>query len=194
MFSVLKVEEFQVFRRGIPLIKPVSFELRRGQIVRVTGENGTGKTTLLESVIGRHREWSGSLKIEAKDISYKRQRGVAFESLTLREAWELVVGVDSAEYYRSLLKILALDEISSRAIGLLSGGEAQRAMLTLALIRRHDLILLDEPLAGIDAKSVDLIAACLEQHAYYSAVLLVEHKPSQRLQVIEEVCLERASN
>ena len=193
MSSVLEVRQLRIFRGSLSLIKPVSFGLSRGEIVRITGDNGTGKTTLLEAVMGFHREWKGTLDLKAKGVSYKRQRGVAFESMTLEEAWCLVIGATPA-VYEDLLTSLDLVKVSKRAIGLLSGGEAQRAMLTLALARSHDLMLLDEPLAGIDSESVDLIAACLERHTCSSAVVLVEHKPSQKLRVTREVHLERSGD
>jgi ABC-type Mn2+/Zn2+ transport system ATPase subunit len=189
--GVLEVDKLIVLRRGRPLIAPVSFRVHRGAATRITGDNGTGKTTLLETLLGVHHEWKGAIRSELITISYKRQGAPAFESLTLRESALLVVGT-TGERRARLATALGLSALLDTPVGLMSGGKAQRAMLFLAMLRENDLLLLDEPLVGVDPESADLIAACLKQHRGRSALLFVEHRPSQAFDVAEEIQLERA--
>jgi ABC-type Mn2+/Zn2+ transport system ATPase subunit len=191
VFNVLEMVDLVVFRRGSPLIKPVSFEIEHGEVVRVTGDNGTGKTTLLETILGLHREWQGTLRLAKIQISYKRQGAPAFESLTLNESWPLIVGA-TPERRKRLLQSLDLWTLSDQPVGLMSGGEAQRAMLFLAMLRVNELLLLDEPFVGVDDDSKTLISNCLKRDRGQAALLVVEHRPSRDLEVGKEIQLERS--
>ena len=193
MSSVLEVRELRVFRGKRPLTHPVSFTLAFGEVLRITGDNGRGKTTLVESLIGLYGEWRGSIDLRTKSVSYKRQVVPAFFSLKLCEIGPLLIGFDQ-EKFGEVLDLLQLRAFWRRPIGLLSGGEAQRAMLALALARRHDLLVLDEPFGGVDDHSASLIRACLLQDLAARATIIVEHRTSLDFPVTRVLSLEHSGD
>ena len=193
MSSVLNIRDLSVMRASKPLTQPITLSLSLGDVLRITGDNGRGKTTLLEAIVGIHKEWKGAIEIRAAGISFKRQGAPAFESLNLEEVAPLLVGYQPPRY-QDILYSLKLAELSQTPIGLLSGGEAQRVMLALCLLKQHHLLLLDEPFVGVDPESAELIAHALAFESRERGTIVVEHKPSTRLQFTNEVVLEPPLN
>jgi ABC-type Mn2+/Zn2+ transport system ATPase subunit len=159
----------------------ISFQLRRGERVAVVGPNGAGKSTLFNIVSGTLRPTSGQAQVYgyASDehicIAYVPQRThvdwtfpVNVSDVVMmgrvgklglfrwpkRRDWEIVA--DS-------LALVGMDHLAKRQIGELSGGQQQRAFIARALAQEAELMLMDEPLTGLDVKSQEDIFAILEK-------------------------------
>lgn len=171
-------------------------ELEKGKIHIVVGPNGSGKTTLLRVLSSLTPPTTGSVHIFGQDLFRlpRTQRLAATRRLTLCfqkpylfnmsvhrniEYGLTARGVKSAERagrVHSVLKSLKVEELACRNARTLSAGEARRVALARALVIEPELLLLDEPVAGIDRASVPLVeAAIADQHSRECTVVVATH-------------------
>jgi len=150
------------------VIDNMNLTIRDGEMLALLGPSGCGKSTTLFTICGIHRMNKGELLFGDRDVSglpsQKRNVGVVFQNYALYPhmsvfeniAFPLTVRKDSkADIDREVRAIAALTHIADlleRRPGQLSGGQQQRVALTRALVRKPDVLLLDEPLANLDAK------------------------------------------
>ncbi|MCQ8892721.1 MAG: metal ABC transporter ATP-binding protein [Candidatus Methanosuratincola sp.] len=171
--AVIEVKDLDVMRSGALVIQGASFEIDKGDYVGIVGPNGGGKTTLLLAVLGIIPRQRGTVKIFGKDlerfsdwgkIAYVSQDAINFDSdfpLTVRELVSLgqlgprSIGrpLKRADWSRvdEALEFMGISDLAGKRIGELSGGQKQRMFVAMALVRDPDVIILDEPVAGIDA-------------------------------------------
>jgi zinc/manganese transport system ATP-binding protein len=179
--------------------RDVSLTVERGQFVAVLGPNGAGKSTLVRAVLGLQPLAAGNATVlgrrpgDANDrIGYLPQRRSFDESTRIRGLDVVRLGLDGARWglplpgARSRAAAARVDEVialvgatayAGRPIGELSGGEQQRLLIAQALVRRPQLLLLDEPLDSLDLPNQIGVAAlvrriCAEEGV---AVMLVAH-------------------
>jgi molybdate/tungstate transport system ATP-binding protein len=193
---VIAVEALSV-RQGAFALDGVTFAVPTGAYAVLMGRTGSGKTTILEAVVGLRRVAGGrvllagrdvtALPPAARDIGYVPQDAVLFKTMTVREnlAFALTVRKAPAKEIDARVTELAgrlgLSELlDRRAVGL-SGGEAQRVALGRALAFRPAVLLLDEPLNAVDEETRDRLVALLgalrAEHAM--TVLHVTHNRAE---------------
>jgi molybdate transport system ATP-binding protein len=182
-----------------------------GEIVAVLGPNGAGKTTLLRAIAGLKALSAGSITITGQPVDHvadrvfiapeRRRVGVVFQNyrlfphLSVRD--NVAFGLRSRGFARSVartdadvwLRRLAIDELADRRPRQLSGGQAQRVALARALAGDPKLLLLDEPLAALDARTRDAIRAELAQHLsnFTGATVLVTHDPLDAMTIADRI-------
>ena len=160
----VRFDEVTVERGGISILDRVSAIAPRGSCTAIIGPNGAGKTTLLLALLGEI-DYRGRIVFGADGrpprIGYVPQR-LAFDRgmpLTVAEFLAmgfqkkpLWFGIDTALRRRAMeaLTLVKADHLAGRIVGALSGGELQRVLLALALRQEPDLLVLDEPSAGVD--------------------------------------------
>ncbi|MCI5076921.1 ABC transporter ATP-binding protein [Oricola sp.] len=153
---------------GNVVIDRMNLEIRDGEMLALLGPSGCGKSTTLLAISGIHRVNGGQILFGDRDVSnlpsQKRNVGVVFQNYALyphMNAYENIAfplqvrGQSKTEIEKAVGQIAALTHIEpymSRRPGQLSGGQQQRVALARALVRRPDVLLLDEPLANLDAK------------------------------------------
>jgi zinc transport system ATP-binding protein len=172
---VLQVSDLYVSRSNSVVIENASFTINKGDYVGIVGPNGGGKTTLLLSILNLIPRNQGKIlffgqEIESfsswEKVAYVSQNAVNFDShfpLTVREL--VALGrVNRRNLGRNLkhsdwnsvdevLDFMGISEIADKRIGQLSGGQKQRVFVAKALVRNPEIILLDEPIVGVDAKT-----------------------------------------
>jgi ABC-type multidrug transport system ATPase subunit len=158
-------------------MKPVSFSAGPGDVIQILGDNGTGKTTLLDCIAGNYSQWTGTVWVRGSSLSYLRQDRTQFESLSLDQLADLIKD-QSHDDFLEIVGDLQLEEVRSTPLGVLAGGEVRRAMLAIALVHKHEILLLDEPMVGIDPYSVERISDALQRSQMRRATILVEHRPA----------------
>jgi molybdopterin-binding protein len=142
-------------------LRDISFTLPRGTWGIVLGSAGAGKTTLLESIAGVRRAVAGRIELRGIDVTRQapEHRGVGivyqqsflFPHLTVPE--NVAYGATDPVYVTELARRLGADQLSTRRVSALSGGERQIVALARALAPRPDVLLLDEPFAALDSRS-----------------------------------------
>ncbi len=168
-----------VVRAGRWLIRDVSLAVRPGEIVTIVGPNGAGKTTLLRAMLGLERSDAGRVeRASGLTTGYVPQR-LAIDPampLTVRRLMTLIGRSSRAAVDRALYQV-GIGHLAEAAPQTLSGGEFQRLLLARAISRRPGLLVLDEPVQGVDVQGevalYDLIARLRDDLG--CGVLLVSH-------------------
>ncbi len=159
-----------VYRGGRWLIHDVSLEVHAGEVVTVVGPNGAGKSTLLKTLLGLRRPDAGNvIRASGLRIGYVPPADpVQFDlPLTVRRLMTLT-SHRPAEITTEALRETGADHLSTSQVNELSHGEFQRVMLARALSRNPDLLVMDEPLRGVDFSS--------EADMYQLITEIVEHR------------------
>lgn len=153
---------------GHTVVKGLDMQVRRGEIYGFLGPNGSGKTTFLRILCGLLSADSGSGTCLGYDVrtqsdaikrhvGYMTQRFSLYEDLTIAENLRFVADIyemkNAAQAVRQMLANLGLEGRGKQLAGQLSGGWKQRLALAACLIHQPDLLLLDEPTAGVDPKA-----------------------------------------
>ncbi len=176
--SVIEVEGLNVARGGRRVIEDASFTVGRGAYMGVVGPNGGGKTTLLQAILGIIPRESGSIRILSQPIeefdewsrlAYVSQHSISFDERFPINVRELVglgrinrsnlakpLRKEDWEKVNEVLEFMGISELAERRVGHLSGGQKQRVFVAKALVRDPEVLILDEPVAGVDAEAQEL--------------------------------------
>ena len=144
-------------------VRGLDLRIRAGEVVALLGPNGAGKTTTLDIVLGLTRPTGGSARVYGAEpreavvagrVSAVLQSGGLLRDLTVRETVELVGSLYQAvRPVEEVLELAGLTDLGGRMVAKCSGGEQQRLRFALALLPDPDLLVLDEPTAGMDVKA-----------------------------------------
>ncbi|MDM8526979.1 metal ABC transporter ATP-binding protein [Anaerolineales bacterium HSG24] len=177
---ILRLDNISVRFQDTPALNNISFELQPGERVAVIGPNGAGKSTLFNAISGLKRPTQGQIYIHGRAgeqvcIAYVPQRN--------RVDWQFPVNVSDVvmmgrvgrlglfrrpkrkdrQIVEEALALVDMADLSKRQIGELSGGQQQRVFIARALAQEAELMLMDEPLTGLDVKSQESIFAILDK-------------------------------
>lgn len=161
------------------LLKNIDITINPGEIVSLIGPNGAGKTTLVQLILGLSAPTAGSLqRASGLTVGYVPQSFALDASLPLTPERFVRLGTKSSkEAARERLNEAGVPNVGSRMMTDLSGGETQRVLLARALLRNPQLLVLDEPAAGLDisgeADLYHLIQDIRDQRG--CGILLVSH-------------------
>ena len=172
---VLEVSNLQVDRGNSVVIEDADFTINQGDYVGIVGPNGGGKTTLLLSILNSIPKAKGNIRLFGQNIesfshwdkvAFVSQHAVNFDShfpLSVRELVSLgrvnrnnlgrALKHSDWEAVDEAIEFMGISDISDKRIGQLSGGQKQRVFVAKALVRHPEIILLDEPIVGVDAKT-----------------------------------------
>lgn len=164
--------------RGRTLYEDFSLSVARGEIFRLSGESGRGKTSLLYAIAGWIPIAQGTIDTEGRTaMVFQNAKKSLNPNLFVREI--LAEGVRLPEDVQSqyIRRLFEDTSIVGKKAGVLSGGEAQRIGFLRALFTAPDLLLLDEPFSALDPETRSSMAALLRDHIlrYPAAVLLASH-------------------
>jgi zinc/manganese transport system ATP-binding protein len=206
--SVLEVEGVSVSFSGRKVLDDVSFEIRQGEFTGLIGSNGVGKTTLLRIILGLQRPDTGQARLlgesssgRGRSLGYVPQKVVLDPDIPIRARDLVALGLDAQRYgFRrrtsaqrelvdKMLHDVDAEHFAGARVGTLSGGEQQRVLIAHALVSRPNLLLLDEPMANLDPKSVQEIVALLHRVARNNelAILLSAHEMNALLPVMDRI-------
>ena len=172
--EVLSVRNLEV-GYDVPLAR-ISFELKRGEKIAVVGDNGTGKSTLLKTLVGRLSALGGEFGFGVNvQIGYFDQESAQYASAkdVLTDFWEEFPDLTQTEARSALGAFLFTQDDVFRQVKLLSGGEKARLALCKIFQRRPNLLILDEPTNHMDIVGKETLENLLK--SYEGTVLFVSH-------------------
>lgn len=189
-----KLKNFGVTMGKTKILHDIDLHIHCGELTALVGPNGAGKTTLLRAILGEISHTGELSFLDAADsrrnpvVGYVPQRldfdtGSPISVLDLFSAcissWPVFLGYSRQIRERASLSLARVqaDHLLERCLGDLSGGELQRVLLAMALDQSPDLLLLDEPVSGIDVQGKDLfydLVSNLRQQ-YDLSIILVSH-------------------
>jgi Fe-S cluster assembly ATP-binding protein len=190
---MLDVAKLQLKLNGKPIINDFSLHVDKGEIHGILGENGTGKTTIANLIMGtnNYKPTAGTMTFEGEDItklsvSQRAQRGITLawqeparvEGLTVRDYLALSHrdGKASLEDYLLMVGLEPAQYMDRDIDATLSGGERKRIELASVLAMRPKLAILDEPDSGIDIVALPrLLNGIIEMNRQGASVLLITH-------------------
>jgi len=199
---ILKLEKVIFAYGGTEVLHEISFSLNQGEVVGLLGPNGAGKSTTIKIIAGILSPASGVVSVtglglpdravEVKQrIGYVPETAGLFESLTGQEFLELVgrlhdIDEDTLQIrIREMLETFGLSSDRSSRLDTYSKGMRQKVLLSSALLHNPDLILLDEPLSGLDVNAAILVKDLIAALAAAGKTILYS---SHVLDVVERVC------
>jgi putative spermidine/putrescine transport system ATP-binding protein len=188
-------------------VKDVNLEIKSGELVAVIGPSGSGKSTLLKLVSGLTTGHSGDITLNARNLAntpiHTRNIGMVFQSYALfphlsvlnNVAYGLKLrGQQTGERHAkaaTLLDLVGLSEFADRSVSQLSGGQQQRVALARALAINPSALLLDEPLAALDASIRGQLRDQIRtlQKQFQATTLLVTHDQEEALTMADRVAV-----
>ncbi|AQZ94011.1 zinc ABC transporter ATP-binding protein ZnuC [Halopseudomonas phragmitis] len=177
--ELLSLSEVSLRRHGNQVLERVALSVRRGEIVTLIGPNGAGKTSLVRIVLGLLKADSGQVWRQPRlRVGYMPQKlhVDATLPLTVQRFLLLVPGARKPQVQAALEDVGAA-HLLSRPLQQVSGGELQRILLARALLRSPDLLVLDEPVQGVDVNGqIELYQLITRlRDRYGCGVLMVSH-------------------
>ena len=150
--SLITVNNVTVSRSDNTILSNIDLTIHAGEIVSLIGPNGAGKTTLVRGVLGLLQPDSGSVSYSADlRIGYMPQRLMLNENMPLTvKRFLLLTGKIEAAWFNETISLLGIEKLMDRPMQKLSGGENQRVLLAKAILRNPQLLVLDEPVQGVD--------------------------------------------
>lgn len=178
--SLLFLDNVSLTIAGKTLLDQVSLQVSHNEIVTIVGPNGAGKSTLINVALKLKKPTSGTVKLKPRlRIGYVPQsinRDYTMP-VSVRDFIRLTKARHKEATYQQTLEHLALSEMQNKLIGELSGGELRRVLFARALLNNPDLLVLDEPTAGVDVNGQKKFYQDLNglREQYQFAVLMVSH-------------------
>ncbi|WBW97823.1 ABC transporter ATP-binding protein [Oceanirhabdus sp. W0125-5] len=178
------------------ILKDINIEILDGDIVGIIGGNGAGKSTLLSLAASASKQDKGDICIKGNDIykhikayrnkvGYVPQKIALFEELTVKDNLLFWGSKKNNDYQEKLIKILKLEEWMKKKVKVLSGGTKRRLNIAVGLMKNPEIIIMDEPMVGIELGIKKNIYSLLKEMAMEGRqVLLSTHE----MWGIEKIC------
>jgi len=209
---MLKVDNLHTYHGYLHVLKGISFQLKKGELLAIVGSNGAGKSTLLGTIAGIYGAKEGSIEFEGEEIVnagvqkiVKRgiclvpERRQIFDSITVKD--NLLLGAyhrydkekrQIQQDYEQILELFPrLKQMLDRPGGLLSGGEQQMLAIGRGLMAKPKLMMLDEPSLGLAPLIVKDIMQILRMMCdeMGATIILVEQNVKAALKVADRACV-----
>ena len=176
--TLLKLENAGFSKNNKWLVKGVSLEVRQGEIVTLIGPNGAGKSTTAKIALGIYKEIEGKVNKFTNKIGYVPQKISIDWTLPIRVIDFMSLTEEPTEKQINIaLNLTGVEHLKNKSLGNLSGGEFQRVLIARAIAKQPDILVLDEPVQGVDFKGeialYELIKKISEE--LNCGILLISH-------------------
>lgn len=176
----------------LDVLKSVNLNLEKGECVALIGPNGCGKTTLIKSILGMVIPTQGEIKVKGQTIKnefeyrskigYMPQIGRYPENMSIGQIINMMKQIRSSQNSKDnhLYHQFRLGQILNKKMRTLSGGTTQKVSATLAFMFDHDILILDEPTAGLDPVSSEILKEkILEEKSKGTLIIITSHLLSE---------------
>lgn len=208
---ILRAEKISFSYDGVePILKDISFSLKKGESLGVLGPNGGGKSTLMKIIAGLLKASSGEIYFNETPLSqYHHYPYELFSYVPQSSELNTIMPVRVSEYLDfsmsqhkiknsklidELLDLVGIAHKKNALVSQLSGGEKQRVLIARAMIQKPKLLLLDEPTKGLDSNGQDQLLGLIEtiKKRDQTAVMIVDHNINQIIKSCQNIlCLNR---
>ncbi|MGZ6372007.1 MAG: metal ABC transporter ATP-binding protein [Candidatus Limnocylindria bacterium] len=191
------------------VLEHVDLAIAPGTLVGVIGPNGSGKSTLLKAILGLAPQSSGSVLLDGRPVDEQRDRlayvpqreavdwsfPVSAEQVVMmgrypQVGWLRIPGAGDRAAVRDALERVAMASLGGSQIGALSGGQQQRVFLARALVQEASVLLLDEPMTGVDQTTEQLIVSLLQElRDGGTTILHATHDLESAAESSDQLCL-----
>jgi manganese/zinc/iron transport system ATP- binding protein len=193
---------------GVPVLHDVDLAIAGGTLVGVIGPNGSGKSTLLRAILGLTPSVTGRVELDGQPIAGQRrrlayvpQREAVDWSFPVTAAQVVLMGrypsigwvrmADAADWavVRDALARVGMADLGDRQIGAMSGGQQQRVFLARAIVQEAAVLLLDEPMTGVDQATQAVIVTLLQELRDAGATILhATHDLESAAELSDRLC------
>jgi Cu-processing system ATP-binding protein len=166
---MIKIEQLRKRFKKLPALDDINLSFQKGQVIALIGPNGSGKTTLIKSILGLVKPDAGKIFVKdaevheevayRKDIGYMPQIGRYPDNMKVGQLFRMIRNIRDGEknideelYYK-----FKLDTIAEKSMRALSGGTRQKVSAALAFLFDPEILILDEPTAGLDPLSSETL-------------------------------------
>ncbi len=208
---ILRADKLSYSYDGLdPILKDISFSLRRGESLGVLGPNGGGKSTLMKIIAGLIKPSSGEIYFNDKAVSaydghpfhlfsYVPQASELNPTMPVKVSEFLdfslsLFKIKNPKLIDELLELVGILHKKNSLLSKLSGGEKQRVLIARAMIQKPQILLLDEPTKGLDSNGQDQLLSLIEtiKKRDGTAVMIVDHNINQIIKSCQNIlCLNR---
>ena len=175
---LLKVENASFSKNNKWLVKGVSLEVKQGEIVTLIGPNGSGKSTTAKIALGIYKNIEGRVNKYTNKIGYVPQKISIDWTLPIRVIdFMSLIEEPTDEQINIALNLTSVEHLRNKSLGDLSGGEFQRVMIARAIAKQPDLLVLDEPVQGVDFKGEITLYVLIKKisEQLNCGILLISH-------------------
>ena len=208
--QVVEITDLSVMRSGTRVIHDINLSISCGEFIGIVGPNGGGKSTLILTILGILKPETGSIKIYGHQpisknvigkISWVPQTSLNLPNnvrITVRELVRL--GTLKRENFlhfwkknhsliEKTLQLVGLEDIANTPLSSLSGGQRQRALIAKALVSEADIIIMDEPMVGVDRESRNSLLKLLDTlcHKENKTIIMISHDLSTIKQTVHRM-------
>lgn len=185
----------------------VNLELEKGECIALIGPNGCGKTTLIKSILGMVLPDEGEIRFKEKNIKneneyrkqigYMPQIGRYPENMTIGQIVNMIKGIRNSENVldEDLYTQFEIDKMLDKKMRTLSGGTTQKVSATLAFLFQPEVLILDEPTAGLDPIASEMLKAkILDAKNRSCLILITSHLLSELEDVVSQIIFMQDGN
>ncbi len=198
---MIKIENLTKKFGKLTVLNEINLSLPQGGCIAMIGPNASGKTTLIKSILGLVIPDGGNIFIKGKliknewlyrkDIGYMPQIGRYPDNMTIGQLFKMITDVRKTEWDQcdtDLVKQFEIEKINSKRLGTLSGGTRQKISACLAFLFSPDILILDEPTAGLDPVSAEILKSkILKEKDKGKLILITSHVLSDLDELVDEV-------
>ncbi|MBJ2126824.1 ABC transporter ATP-binding protein [Flavobacterium sp. IB48] len=184
----------------LQVLQDVNLEFKAGECIALIGPNGCGKTTLIKSILGMVLPDSGDILLHEESIlkkfeyrntiGYMPQIGRYPDNMTISQIIEMIKQIRNSkkELDEDLIKAFKLDKMSDKQMRTLSGGTTQKVSATLAFLFNPDVLILDEPTAGLDPLAAEILKEkIIKEKNKGKLILITSHLLSELDDMITQI-------
>ncbi len=200
--EIITVHNLKKYFDDVKAVNDISFNVYKGEVFGLLGPNGAGKTTTLKLLLGLLEPLGGEIKIfgmnpERDEVKIKSRVGyvseepLIFKSLTPKDLFNFIASIrkldeeETTKKVKEYLESLEAIDYYQQIIATLSHGNKQKMQIIASIIHEPDLLILDEPLSGLDAKSVRVVKEILDIHTEKGGSVIFS---THIMELAEELC------
>ena len=199
---MISVIELKKFFGDVKAVNGISFDVKKGEVFGLLGPNGAGKTTTIKLLLGLLEPNQGKISImglnpETEEVQIKQRVGyvsedpLIFKSLTPKDLFNFIASIrklnaeETSERAQEYMESLGALEYYEQLVATLSHGNKQKIQIISSILHDPDLLILDEPLSGLDAKSVKVVKEIIDIHIENGGAVLFS---THIMEIAEDLC------